>query len=487
MASIPSLRLQTDWQRWIVAQQKQTAAEEAGEPIAPQLGPQSTFYETDADIAIYGGAAGGGKSFGILLDFARHVENSRYGGVILRRTSPQITNEGGLWDTSAEIYPSMGGQPIQGVLEWRFPSGATIRFAHLQHEKNKHDWQGSQLPRLGFDELNHFTETQFFYMLSRCRTPIGVRPQIRATCNPDADSWLITGSDGWGSGLIAWWIDSDTGYAIPERSGVIRWFVRISGHIHWADTAEELKEKFPGSRPKSLTFILSKITDNPILLSKDPGYLANLMAQHPIERARLLEGNWKIRKEAGKFINRGWLEVVEHAPDSAIECRFWDFAATAKEAKGDDPDWTVGTKLRRVGELYYVVDVIRTRSNPGEVERIVKNTAAADGRNCIVGVEQEPGSAGKMMVARWRSLLKGYNLQAPKPIKDKLERAQPFAVQCEAGNIKILRAPWNDPFLATLHAVPDSAHDDDLDSVSGAFNVLNQGVPSVKRSGLKLY
>jgi hypothetical protein len=73
--------------------------------LRPQPGPQEMFLSTPADIAVYGGAAGGGKSFGILLEGARHTPNKDFGGVIFRRTSPMITNEGGLWDESNKIYP----------------------------------------------------------------------------------------------------------------------------------------------------------------------------------------------------------------------------------------------------------------------------------------------------------------------------------------------------------------------------------------------
>ncbi len=448
--------------------------ESVGSLPPPQPGPQTAFLESKADITFYGGAAGGGKTAALLLDFARPelVQLPGYGGVIFRRTYAQVKNEGGLWDEATKFYPDIGGEPKESVLEYQFPPGSTVRFAHLQHEKNKLDWQGAQLARLGFDELTHFSETQIFYMLSRARTTIGIRPQVRGTTNPDADSWLVTGPDGWGSGFMSWWIDDD-GFAIPERSGVVRWFVRIQREIHWASDPSDLKLQFPGVPPKSFTFIASKLSDNRILMEADPSYLANLMALHPTERARLLEGNWKVRDEAGKFINRGWFPILDQVPiQGGLECRFWDLAATAKETRGDDPDWTVGWKMRKVGHEFFVSDVLRLRGNPAEVERTVLNTAAADGRGCLIGFEQEPGSAGKQQIHEWRQKLTGYPVRSLVPHGDKLERARPFAVQSEAGNIKMLRAPWNNAVLSVLHSVPDGAHDDDLDAGSGCYQVL---------------
>jgi hypothetical protein len=181
----------------------------------PQSGPQTAFLASPADIVVYGGAAGGGKSFGLLLEPLRHAQKPDFRAVVFRRTSPQITAGGGLWDTAAKVYPRLGADPNRSALKYRFPSGAEVAFRHLQHEETKHDYDGSQLALIGFDELTHFTATQFFYLLSRNRSTAGVRPYVRATCNPDAGSWVKP--------FIQWWIDPLTGYPIPERVGVLRW------------------------------------------------------------------------------------------------------------------------------------------------------------------------------------------------------------------------------------------------------------------------
>ncbi|MCK5432117.1 MAG: terminase family protein, partial [Gammaproteobacteria bacterium] len=169
--------------------------------IKPQSGPQELFLSSCADIVIFGGGAGGGKTVGILLEGLRHKDVKGFGVVIFRRTYPEIKNEGSLWDTSAIFYPLIGGEAVESALLWKFKSGTSIRFAHLQHEKDKYDWQGSQIPLIEMDELTHFTESQFFYLMSRNRSTCGVKPYIRATCNPDADSWVAR--------FIDWWIGED--------------------------------------------------------------------------------------------------------------------------------------------------------------------------------------------------------------------------------------------------------------------------------------
>ncbi|KKK54313.1 hypothetical protein LCGC14_3086020, partial [marine sediment metagenome] len=106
----------------------------------------------------------------------------------------------------------------------------------------------------------------------------GFRPYIRATCNPVPESDKV---GGWLAKLIAWWIDQKTGYAIPERAGVERWFARVNEELVFADSREELVALHPKSLPKSLTFIPSKLSDNVILMQNDPAYLGALMAlQH---------------------------------------------------------------------------------------------------------------------------------------------------------------------------------------------------------------
>ena len=272
------------------------------EIISAQKGYQTKVLSSSADIVISGGAAGLGKTFALLLEFTRHIYNKKWGGVIFRRTTPQITNEGGLWDASYQIYPYIGATPRDSRHEWRFKSGCKLKFAHLEYEKNKLDWLGAEIPFIGFDELTHFTESQFFYLLTRNRSTCGITPYVRATCNPDPDSWVAE--------FINWWIDPDTGLPIPEREGVIRYFIKHKGKYIWGDTKAEvidkasfvLDEMIDKSKGvvqsedfvKSITFISGSIYDNKKLLEKNPEYLANLMSQDEDTRKQLLEGSWVI-------------------------------------------------------------------------------------------------------------------------------------------------------------------------------------------------
>lgn len=236
--------------------------------IKPQAGPQTAFLTSKADIVVYGGAAGGGKSWGILFECLRHVTtNPRFGAVVFRRQSTQIKNEGGLWDEAGQMYPAVGGEQRIGDLEYRWADGGKISFRHLQHEATKFSWQGAQIPLICFDELTHFTESQFFYMMSRNRSMCGIRPYIRATTNPDAGSWVKR--------FIGPWVDrKDPLY--PQPSGKILFMVRVKGKIRYYLTREACLAENPSARPKTVTFIKASVHDNQKLLEKDPDYLANL-------------------------------------------------------------------------------------------------------------------------------------------------------------------------------------------------------------------
>jgi hypothetical protein len=206
--------------------------------IAAQRGPQTEFLRSPADICIYGGAAGGGKTVGLILEPLRYATRvANFTAVFFRRSTPQITNPGGLWDESQNFYPRLGGIPHVGMREWRWPRAGRIKFSHLQFDSTVYAWQGAQIALICFDELTHFTAHQFFYMVSRNRSTCGVRPYIRATCNPDADSWVAD--------FLAWWIDPESGLAIPERAGVLRYYVRVAEKTIWADRPEELVQYLP--------------------------------------------------------------------------------------------------------------------------------------------------------------------------------------------------------------------------------------------------
>jgi predicted phage terminase large subunit-like protein len=179
-------------------------------------------------------------------------------------------------------------------------------------------------------------------------------------------------------------------------------------------------------------------------------------------------------REGGMF-KRRWFEIVPAAPAGLQECRGWDFAASVPKP-GSDPDWTAGVRIGRSTDgFYYITDCVRFRDTAATVERMLLATARQDGKACRIRIPQDPGQAGKGQASSFTRLLSGYLVRAVPPTGSKETRAAPFAAQCEAGNVKIVKGEWNEAFLRELEVFPFGKHDDQTDAASDAFNHLNDG------------
>lgn len=450
--------------------------------LMPQAGPQTAFMASKADVVIYGGAAGGGKTYALLMEFLRHRNVPGYGGVIFRRNYTNITNEGGLWDESNKMYSHVpGARPGKSPrLHWTFEDKSKLSFAHLEREDDLKSWQGAQICYIGFDELTHFTRHQFLFMLSRNRSTCGVAPYMRATTNPDADSWVAE--------FIQWWWDPETGYPIPERSGQIRWMVNLNDVITWHATREEavefciqqgVKPEKAELTPKSVTFIASSLQDNKILMEINPQYESNLLAMPLVDMERMLKGNWKIKPAAGLFFRRTQVAMIQAIPsDVFMWVRGWDLAATSKDEKGD-PAFTAGVLIgkRRCGR-YVVADVINQRLSASEVRNLIKMTAAADKRKygrVVQRLPQDPGQAGKEQAQSYMKLLAGFVVKILPESGSKETRAEPMAAQWQAGNFDILEADWNEMYFSQLESFPESKFKDMVDAGSSAFGEIEGG------------
>ena len=353
-----------------------------------------------------------------------------------------------------------------------------MAFDYLSRENDVYAWQGSQICFIGFDELTHVSEFTFFYMLSRNRSICGVEPFVRATCNPDSDSWVRN--------FIDWWINPETGYAIPERSGVVRVFYRSGdGNITWGDSRREVCEKvnITAEEPiepqdcKTATFISSSVYDNEILLKANPTYLSSLKALSLVEKERLLRGNWKIRPAAGLYFKTEQTRIVKTVPDELIAVvRAWDLAATEINFTNKNPDRTAGVLMARMKNGQYIIlDVKRIAANAANVRAIVRSTAETDkaeyGCKKIL-IPQDPGQAGKEQAQSYIRNLAGFNVKSRPVNGSKVTRAEPFAAQWQQGNVLLLEGNWNGAFLDELEGFPDALHDDQVDAASNAFSAV---------------
>jgi predicted phage terminase large subunit-like protein len=432
------------------------------------------------------------------MEAIRHHKVPKFSAALFRRTYPEITKQGGLQDESYSFYPYLKGKYNQQEHKWVFPSTASVQFGSLQHDKDKFSYDGSQLCLIGFDQLEHFTEGQFWYLWARNRSTCGIRPYIRGTCNPvPADDPI----GGWLHKLIQWWIHPDTGQIIPERDGVIRWLLREDEKIEWGDSKEELHARFPHAKPGhilSFTFIEGKLEENVILKEKDPSYEAKLRALPKVERERLLHRNWNARPTAGSVFNRAWFKLCAALPANLRYIRYTDKAGTQ-----DGGAYTAGVKIGRdeVTGLFYVAHVVRGQWSAMQRENVIKTQAALDGPDCEQWIEQEPGSGGKESAQNTVLNLAGFNVHVDRVTGDKGSRAAPFSAQVEAGNVYVLLEEWTDAYIDELHNFDPNAggFKDQVDASSGAFNKLAlhrsfgisgggavEIVPAIERNGQQI-
>lgn len=177
------------------------------------------------------------------------------------------------------------------------------------------------------------------------------------------------------------------------------------------------------------------------------------------------------RPREGSMFQRNWFEIVAAVPAEAQRVRWWDMGATE-----GDGDWTVGTLMARAGSIYYVEDVVRFRYGATKRDDQILNVAAQDKAKYNNTVQiwgpQDPGAAGKSAALAFRTMLAGYPVYTEIESGSKEVRADPFASQAGAGNVKLLKAPWNEEWLAEYEVFNSGAYDDQVDSGSNAFNKL---------------
>lgn len=275
--------------------------------VKPLDGFQVNAVDCPADIAIIGGSAGCGKTFCLLYDPLQYIFAGVQGfnGIIFRRDSVDIRTTGGLWDKAKALYKMVPKQyrprEFGGNTHFRFkfPGGSEIQLAHLHDVDTVYSYQGTEISFIAFDELTHFTEEQFFYMLSRNRSTAGVIPYVRASTNPQGEGWVKR--------FISPWIYPDDyeieilrGAPIPEMQGVCLYMARINGELIMKQTPEqvlatmdsELAESFPVESIRTVTFVAGKLVENTVLMESNPGYLGNLLGLPENQRLQLLDGRW---------------------------------------------------------------------------------------------------------------------------------------------------------------------------------------------------
>lgn len=396
---------------------------------------QALFLGLPHREAFFGGAAGGGKSEALLMGALQWVDTPGYAGLLLRRTFRDLELPGSLIPRSHEWLSGTEAHWRGDEYLWLFPSGARLQFGYIQHPGDEQQYRSAEFQYVGFDELTTFEESMYRFLFSRLRrntglARAGVPLRMRSASNP--------------GGIGHDWVQR-----------------------HFLD--------FP---TEDAIFIPSKLTDNPGL--DQEAYLEALAYLDDVTLAQLRDGDWSVRPTGGRF-DRHWLKADHlhtELPKGHEEwrwVRYWDLAAS-EEKPGKDPDYTVGTLLGLDEQNEpWVADVTRFRRDPGDTEDIIKAVAQTDAmhlENVSVRMEQEPGSAGEIVIDHYAKQLRGFPFDGIRSTGKKEVRALPFSTAMRRGFVHVVMAEWWSDWVNELEAFPTGAHDDQVDSSAGAYNHL---------------
>ena len=272
------------------------------------------------------------------------------------------------------------------------------------------------------------------------------------------------------------------------RGGVLEWFqntlesrknspdtpiIVIMQRLHEQDLAGWLEAGGNGEDWEVLRLSVWKDDGTPLWPEKHNAEQLRRMEQ---AAPYVFAGQYRQRPSppAGGVFKPDQIEVVDALPAGQIDwVRGWDLAATAEAATSKDPDWTAGGLLGKLPDGRFVIgDMARLREGPDKRDLALKNTASRDGKRVRISLPQDPGQAGKTQALHLTRMLAGYPVHTSPESGDKVTRSEPLAAQVNVGNVLMVRGPWNQALIDEMRTFPNGAHDDQIDSLSRAFEAL---------------
>lgn len=425
-------------------------------PFTPTPKQQAAFLLEGVRELLYGGAAGGAKSWWLLGEALRHVDTPNYSAILFRNTLPDLRQEpNGLIPTLRRFLVDTPAKWAAQTLTWHFPSGATISFGYLQDQEGDRfrRYAGPSWHMIGIDQAEQFRPDHYLFMFSRLRQEIGTpHPlRVRSTANPGGPShdFLVERF-----GLLGT-------YPNPSRCTLCSRKRESRGH-------GQADDQHPFS---NRAFMPSRLEDNPHL---DPSYEESLRALGEVEYQRLRYGDFSITT-SGALFKTEHFQAAEAPAAGASLVRAWDQAATEK-IEGHDPDYTVGVLLARLGEFEWVVDVKRAQLSPEAIDNLRAITAAEDGTHVPIVVEQEGRSAGSREISHIRKQLPHNRIIGKVPKGTKLQRAAQAARWVNTGRVALCGGAWVPGFVSELRSFKgdNRGHDDQVDAFAMAHNWLDE-------------
>lgn len=418
-----------------------------------------------ARCLLFGGQAGGGKSsLGMMASLRGAYRPGA--SLILRRESVNLTQPGALIPRSHEWLADTDAHWRGDEKTWTFPSGFVLKFGHMEHEDDKHNYQSAEYDTIFFEELTEFTESQFRFMFSRQRKRVGSPNPLRTL-------------------------------AATNPGGV--------GH-EWVAGCWGLGDYEGKPREPSWAFLPSALEDNPGIDAQS--YEESLSHLTEFVRRQLRHGDWRTRPKGDLFKTERIVLVNPEEVPAGAEWRFWDLASTEETpSKREDASAGARGRVHRVPSvavavgpptpqgplILYVTDLRHFRHGPGRVIEEMQAAAESDGTGVRIVIEQEPGASGKTNTWNMQTLaLPGYSVTGRPASGGKRSRWVPLEAAVEQGRVRFVRAPWNAKALGELSALTtdekqdakNGLHDDIADAIAGLYNeCITASTPKVWRPG----
>lgn len=397
---------------------------------------------------LYGGAGGGGKSWLILMaasQFAGVFAGYPYSSLILRRSYPELSQEGGLIEVSKEWW---GGRADVAAWSeqnkrWTFQDGSKLQFGYAETELDAMRYSGGRYDFIAWDELTLIRDARAYRLLfSRVRRPVGspIPPRVLDATNPV------------GPGVT--WVEE-------------RW-----------DPEGKHKTRLPPTR----LFLPAYLADNPYI--DQEAYIKSLGQLSRARREAILHGRW-VRETEHTIFPRDDLRVIEEIWGGAVRirsARAWDLASSTAPTASRTAGFRVGVYALPVepgqdkDERPVIEHGIVGRWRPAQRDEVILQTARNDGPETTIVLEQEPGSGGDAQCAALEKKLVGYHVVRVRASSrgSKVQNAGPMSSAWCSGNLWALRGPWLSEFLDQAEAFSEEVGVDEIDSAATAFNHVLQ-------------
>lgn len=407
---------------------------------------QRAFLLDFGKEALYGGAAGGGKSDAILMAALQFISFPGYAALILRRTFPDLSKPGALLDRAATWFKGKGPKYHTHTHTWTFPEGGRIVFGYCESHADVLQYQSSEWQYIAIDEVAEWAEERTYtFLFSRLRRPSGVSDDDPLAKVPLR---MRTGANPTGPGL--------------------KW----------------VRDRFIVRGPhEGRTYYPARLEDNPHLDQKE--YEHSLEQLDPYERLRLRHGDW-FASPPGSMFRREWF----YGNDEDIPCRivpaadpspewdvirYWRYPNPPKPGK--EPDYLVGALVaRHRSGTFLIADIRRILDTPEEGEELMRSVALGDGQTIPVYVEEKSGESGKSLIRHLRNKVfpSTHTVKKAPGTGDLVIRAEPVSSEASRGNLLLVDGPWVDAFIEEAELFPEAVVANQVHTITGACTFLDR-------------